>query len=313
MNENIKIGNFIKQLRKQRNLSQEDVAKQCNYVRSYISMIENGERELPPDLVLALSHILQFDLNNFIENIANFETEEHYLLVYELHNLINTNDVLAISNILKTNKLFEEFDYGEPKIIKLYCQVLVLLHIEKNTIEAYNLLIEFLSIDLSNLGSYKLQLNMPEKYYSLFLNLVICLSELNEIVLCKNLCILLVNFLEGSYFNPNLPFLNVKQFYKRYYVTCLNNLAYIYFLLNDFENSFIFCNKGIEYSNKLNILSLLPQLCELKVDINYNLDMIQDSVESYQEFKYICRLTNNVDYFNKTTITFKNKYPKLFG
>jgi transcriptional regulator with XRE-family HTH domain len=52
-------GNTVKELRKQKGLSQEDLAEMCNLHRTYIGGIERGERNIGLMNILHLAKALQ--------------------------------------------------------------------------------------------------------------------------------------------------------------------------------------------------------------------------------------------------------------
>jgi len=67
MNVNLFIGNKITELRKSRNLSQEDLAYKANIDRTYMSSIERGKRSISLAVAIKLSSALEISLLKLIE------------------------------------------------------------------------------------------------------------------------------------------------------------------------------------------------------------------------------------------------------
>ncbi len=306
------IGNIISTLRNSKNLSQEQLANLTNVSRSVIAKIETGNRTPTEEQLILLSNKLNFDLISFTNNIHNYKTLEHYLLAYELMKLINKNNISSISDIIDENSIFSELNYGEPMILKIYCETIVQIQINKNIDFALSSCIDFFNIKKLDLSNFTPKINMPNQYYSMILNLGFCLNQIKD---CSNAILLYnstIDFFENLYFNDKLPLLNVDNFYRKYYIILLNNLADTYFNSDDYINALSICTKAIDKSKQLNILNILPMLVKLKVELQYNLGELAISQETYIDFKSICRLTNNMSYFESSTDTFQTKYLNLF-
>lgn len=306
------IGKIINFLRINKNLSQDQLANLTNVSRSVIAKIETGTRNPTEEQLIILSKKLNFDLNTFINKIHNYKSLEHYLLAYELTNLINTNHISNISDIIDKDPTFLELNYGEPKILKDYCETIVQIQIKNNIEAAYLSCINFFNIKDNNFSKFTPKINMPNQYYSMILNLWYCLcrkSDYKNSIILSNITI---SFFENLYFNDDLPFINIDNFYRKCYIICLNNLSDTLFMVNDYINALNVCNKAIEKSKQLNVLNILPMLSKLKVELLYNLDKIYEAQESYIDFKSICRLTDNIAYYEKSTTDFIAKYPNLF-
>lgn len=65
----LKFGNQIKLLRKERGLSQEDLAKLSSLDRTYISSIERGNRNVALKNIEALAKALNLSLSELFEGI----------------------------------------------------------------------------------------------------------------------------------------------------------------------------------------------------------------------------------------------------
>ncbi|MBK2257657.1 helix-turn-helix transcriptional regulator [Francisella philomiragia] len=62
-------GNRIKKLRSEKNISQEELALIANLHRTYIGMIERGEKNLTLTSIQKLSRALEIDLSNIFKGL----------------------------------------------------------------------------------------------------------------------------------------------------------------------------------------------------------------------------------------------------
>lgn len=63
----VEFGNFIKNARNQQELSQSEVAKQLDITQSYLSRIENGERDIDLALAMKFCQVLSLDFQEFVK------------------------------------------------------------------------------------------------------------------------------------------------------------------------------------------------------------------------------------------------------
>ena len=71
MDLNKRIGEKIKKLRLERNLSQEKLAGLSEIDRTYMQSIEKGERNISINILFKISKALEIKMSSIIENIEN--------------------------------------------------------------------------------------------------------------------------------------------------------------------------------------------------------------------------------------------------
>lgn len=64
----IALGNYIKEAREQKGMSQQELGDKLGLSQTYISYVEKGGRELPFRKVLEFCKELDVSLNDFLEN-----------------------------------------------------------------------------------------------------------------------------------------------------------------------------------------------------------------------------------------------------
>lgn len=79
--------NILKQLRKSRNLSQEDVAKVLNTTVSTISRYETGEREPNLESLCMLADFFDVSLNYLLGRKQKVNSDKRLEIVYYLNHL----------------------------------------------------------------------------------------------------------------------------------------------------------------------------------------------------------------------------------
>lgn len=99
------IGQRIKQIRKERNLTQETLAERLDVSIGYISQIERGVTKISLDLLGAVSSILQCDVAELITGSATKTTE---YLERELYDEINRVELSKRKFLLKIIRSLNE-------------------------------------------------------------------------------------------------------------------------------------------------------------------------------------------------------------
>lgn len=307
------IGEIIRFLRKSKNLSQENLSDLVGCSREFISQVERNKCNLPDYLLLPLSNFLTFDIPRLIKNIDKYNNFEHYILSCELIDLIEKNDNYGISTLLNNKIIINEFNYGYTNILKIYCMALVEKHINNNLNLSTKLCLQQLKIsDISNIDEFIPKLSQEDRYYSTILVLGANLHIIGDFKHHKILLNNTIDFLEQNIFNDLLPNSTISYYFKKFYIICLNNYADVHFTLNDLNNALIYCDKAIYISTKNNILFMLHLILKLKIEILYLLDKVDEAKEIYTDFKSICRLMQQLTYFESSSEKFKIQYPRLF-
>jgi transcriptional regulator with XRE-family HTH domain len=72
MNLQRKFGLVLKRIRKEKRFSQESLANTADIDRTYLSDIENGERNISLKIIEKLCNTLQISLSEFFNQIENY-------------------------------------------------------------------------------------------------------------------------------------------------------------------------------------------------------------------------------------------------
>ena len=64
----VEFGKLVKEAREQREWSQRDLAKLLGITQPYVCKLEQGERNISLDLVMACCRILKIDIQEFVKD-----------------------------------------------------------------------------------------------------------------------------------------------------------------------------------------------------------------------------------------------------
>ncbi len=308
MNKDNTFGALLKSIRIKNDFSQENLAKLTNHSRSAISMFESGERLPTNEFLVSLSKIFKFDFISLIENIDKYKNLDHYLLVNEILQLVSIRDDEKINKIINEHPLIQEFDYGEPLLLRQYCEVLMLMDYHKDYNKTFELCTKFLNIDPDNIQNFKPKIRANKRYYSQTINLCCCLRFLGEYEKLLTLSKILVKFLEDTYFKTDIPLVDIDFFFKRYYLISLYNQADAYFKLKDYTKALEVCKTVVSQCSKQNILDILPNTYRLNTEILFSLGDFEEGKHSLELFRAVCVITDNLEDFESIVEAFRVKY-----
>ncbi len=307
------IGQVISYLRKSKKLSQEELSELLGCSREFISQIERNKRNIPEYFILPLSKFLSYNIENLIKNIDKYKTLEHYIISSKLIDLIEEMNYPELDTFLKNEIILNEFTYGYPLILKLYCTALIETYINKNVYTSIELCLEVLGIDdMKDIKDFHPVLNKEFRYYSTILILGVNLFELGNYELYTSLLENTIDFLEDNIFNKALPISTVHSYYKKFYIVILNNYADTLFVLGDYKSATLFCEKATDNCINFEITNILYLLLELKTEILYKSNKLDEAKTTFSDYQSMCRIVKKADHLKATENAFKTKYPLLF-
>ncbi len=305
------LGDIIKEKRIEHGYTQQELADLSGYTRALISKVEQSKRNPSEDLLLELSYILSFDFVSVYKNLGKYKSFAHFTLYNELLKSVEVRDIIKINELVNNKVIKDEFTYGETYIFREYCKTLVYLDIDNDVKRAHKLCLKALNIDESSLDTLRIKLNQSFHYYSLFMcygRILYLNKQINEekILLEK-----IVKFLEKNYFNSIIPSMAIDQFYKKYYIIALNNIADVTMRLGNYTDSITICDKAIEKSKELNVLNIIYDVLMLKCENLFMLNKVEEARTSYTQLANFCILTNHTKFLEHETERLKVSYPNF--
>ncbi len=300
-------GNLIKETRIKNGFSQQELSEHTTYSRDYLSKIEVGKRNPSDDFLVSISTTLNFDFSTLYKKLNNFRSLDDYFFTNKLVEYIETKDIDRIKQMLENEITAYKMNYGEPRMTKEYCQALIIFYIDSNIDKTLHYCLDILEITYDKLDDYEIKVSSPY-YYSLLLLLGHIMSEKNDYDMLENFLKKFLTFIDNYYLNDILPIYSVEYYYKKLYITILNNYADTLLKLGECQLALNQCDKAIDMSNKLNILSLLPYLYKMKVEILYVTGNSLEAKQNLNYFQCICDITNNNKYYDNIINYFKKQF-----
>lgn len=307
------IGDVIKKIRTEKNLTKQDVANNCNYSIDYIYKVEKGVRKPSSTLLHLISIYLEFDFLTLNDKLSDFKNYTHYFLTHRMIDCINKKDFETLQEYLDYTVVKNEFIYEEPLIVKRYSTLLIETNVNKNFKKALSLCLDMLEINIEEISSFTPRLNQHNYYYGTLLSLTRCFNFSKEYEVLLNIQERFILFFENNYFNEVLSISSVKQYYKKLFIIMLNNYSDTFFNLGDYIQSLYYCEKAISKAIELEVFSILPAILKLKILNLYKLNKLSEAKNSLKTFHAFCDITKNIDYYNKTVRILKKDYSNIFN
>lgn len=142
INEIIKVGNNIKKIRKERNISQKDMAKRLSMPSSTYSNYENNNREPNAQTLKKIASILNVD----ISELLNISTSQNKTSEKYLSDDINT--IKVIENLIKLCQF--KIDFNKLSSDDTELESSLKLAIKNNTIPLTYISNGYDNLDLTN-------------------------------------------------------------------------------------------------------------------------------------------------------------------
>ncbi len=300
------INNLIKQLRMEYGYSQQELADLIHCSPQHISRLEKGHRELTDDLISSLSQVFNVDFFHLKSKLERFHSIADYTDFYILRQCIENEDIAGI--VAKINELDaspKRFNSGEPLLLKYYCEALILSYQNKEYEKSLELCYFALNCSEEDLLSFVGNSPKVSTYYSIILLVLFNYYHLGKIDIALKISEQTLQHFKLLQNSNYFKFINQEYLFSKAYISILNNSGYLYLENKDYNSALDIANLGLENCNKYNILKFLSSLYELKFECLYHLKRYSEASNSYQDFKAICRITNNYSYFESSDVKYR--------
>ncbi len=306
-------GNLLKQLRKRKGVTQEELAKEISYGVRQIRRFERDETELTNEAIELLSRFYNIDLNSYLSIKKSFKHINSYKDYVRIRSIIESNNFTALE--VEYNKISDNPDFhsGEPLLLSLYCRSLILARLNENYIQSNYTC--FKALDVFGITDYITSLKtniLPEMVYPVLFLLGYNFDKLDEFDLSFELTHELYTHFNSFVFSNSAPLKSDMYHMKKYYIAAANNLAHLYFELKDYTKALKLVDEAIDLSNEFRINLYTHYFMLLKFEIYYMLDDLENAKKFYNFFQYTCELTKKIEYFNSVQDKLKAKYSLLF-
>ena len=252
MNEN-KTGNFIKNLRTENNLTQDDLAVKIPISRQAISKWEKGKSSPAPDVLNKLSEIFNVSINELLagERIKSIEQNNNtQLLIYKQNSKLKRRIMLVSLFLILISSIFVYYFITTYNKIKVY--TINASYDEINITSG--VLVKTTKKIYFNIGEInsKIDINDLELYY------IGKDSKKHIIYSCKNCDSLFISLIDYKGYNAYFEFSKLDFIINNMYLTInekTDNLNIKLKIKEDFSNNDFFQNKDIPNTQE-NIINI---------------------------------------------------------
>lgn len=311
--ENNLIGAMLVQLRKDKKMTQQDIADHLYCTREYVSLMENNKRGLASIHIIPLSQLLEFNFNIYLRNNHRFKCISHYMLAYELMDLVTNAKYKEIESILENNPLMYEFNYHSTVTLKTYLQSMVSNTLYNDYKASEDALLKLLNINSrEGIKHFNPIISSEDRYYSC-INLLACtLIYQNEFDYALTILTKAYDLIGKMYFTTLTPKSSVSSYFQRIYILIMNNLADVLFTQGKYNNSLELCNEAITIFKDFEIIYIAELILKLKIENLCCLDKLDEAKKDFDQLRHICEFKDCNNYYEETKQQFIIKYPKLF-
>lgn len=304
---------LLKNIRLEFGFTQKELADKLNCSQELISRIEKGKRDIADDILLSLSTLYKTNLFDYQANFKNFKNFSDYKLYHELLALADDeNNIELIQAKLNDNRI-ANFDYGEPLLLKNYCQSLVELYIQSNYDKCIKICLSSLECSSENLISIELNTLKSPFYYSSILTLAPALFKSGKVELAKTVSELFLKHFELMLENEFFNYSKNSYLYAKYTVLIMVNYAEMILATGDYLRANELCDESIRKSGLLNTLSGVHHILKTKSEAIYLSGNHKDAAIIFRHLEIYCKYSGLDTYFNKTSNLFKTIYPEIFN
>ncbi len=304
----IEINNLLKQLRKEYGYSQQELANMIHCSPQHISRLEKGHREVTDELISSLSKVFNVDFFHLKSKLERFTSIADYTDFYYLRQCIEKEDFVGIEKkIQELDACPNRFNYGDPLLLKQYCKALILSLLNKEYEKSIELCYYALNCSEEDLLSFVGNSPKISTFYSISFLLLFNYYHVGKIDTALKISEQLLIHFRQMQNNNYFSFINQEYFFNKAYISILNNSGYLHLENKDYTAALEIADLALDTCNNLNQLKYLSSLYDLKFECLYNLERYSEARVIYQDFKAICRITNNSVYFENRT----NRYKEL--
>ncbi len=309
----IDIHELIKKLRKSRGLTQIELAEQLGYSTRQIMRIESGEVDISKEAIDILSKAFNVDIHQYLSISHKFKTIECYEEYIKLRKAVENVEFESIKAGYERLKDNPNFQDGEKLQLILYCNSLILSYCDRKHTKSNEICFE--GLDVFGYRDYMsfLKTNiLTEMSYPLLFQICYNYFSIGELDLSYNLSLELYNHFKHIVFENSLPLKNDMYHMKKYYIGAINNLAHLFYELNNYEKALTLIDEAIILSNQFGINILTHYLMQTKFEIYYAMEDIQNAKTFFNIFEYSCEIHGKKNYFNSVLNHIKSEYNLLF-
>ncbi len=309
-------GTLVKYVRKSRKLTMKQLAELSGISERQILRIEQSEVvEGTLSTVYALSKVLNINLIEYSTIFTEFKTLDEYETYTKIRYLIETRRYDELELALQDFNLDElaNHEFSVLTQVIYYAHALITILKYQNQPRGINLCFTALNTTHENFNFINLKKYIrTDLSYAILSQIEASYFFLGNKEDSLKISTKLVSLIEETYYDTNLPVVNVSTIVFRTYITMLNNQADHLFLNGDYKNSILLCEKAVDKLVATNSIYLKHYLLFLLFENYYKLGELEKANEYFSMAIGVCLSENNFDYFEQEIKPkLKTHYPLL--
>lgn len=310
MTSEIYIGKFIRYFRKQKHLTQTQLAMGiCN--KDHLYAIEKGKYEPSLYLLEELSKKLNVDLFAYRHDIIGHNSFEVHEMFTTLNNYLFTDDIKNLKEFIPICEINSAFATGEPLLLLIYSKALVAFR-EDNFEVSLNLCISaFKELNLNPHLTETILTEIPNiglliiQHYAITLHILEKLDEALEIYE------LLYKEYQYVTERPIFELNKALHFQASNFMIISYNLSVLYTDKALYSKAEQFANKALSLSRKTKYIDMYIPLLLSLVDIYYNTNRIKQAQEIFDDIPTLVKYHGQENYYKDFLKVYKEYLPLL--
>lgn len=277
----ISFGEFFKNLRIHKGLTQKQLADNISYEYKAIARIESNQINPTFEVLSKCSTALCVDLVEIYKTYYNYHIVNTTLINIEIKESINTPFCEKYFNLYNQYKDYEDYKSGYNLQLMKFCETLHMVEIEQDYENAIPIILFGIKIDNSKFNKDDfINYKFSEVSYRLINLLAFAYYYTNEFKTSELIWKQLQLNLEKFFFSDSNITYDTNTYILKQYITVLNNNANTYLDNKDYENSIKLSKKGIDICRKYKDFTNLGYLYLIEFESYYQTKILDKAKQS---------------------------------
>ncbi len=301
------IGEVIRQLREEKNLTREDLACQLNTSISTIKRIETGKVNITSYTRMLLEGFFNININEYQHILKIYNNYTTYVIYNNLKESIYQKNLKQISKYSKEMKTKGDKSKGEPFFLYQF-SLMIISYENKKYKKAVKIGFDTLNkiefgtetIDNSNhLTELIKSTRLSPTLYSIINLLAISQDKIDTENRCCNLMEELFTHFKERIFNEEILVDKFKYEYRDKFIMIILNYASSLYDIGEYNNSIEISSLGIEKCIEYNNYRLLERLYSSRVKSYRKLNDYKKADSDIEKCIFICKMKGNESFLKQ--------------
>ncbi len=302
------LGKIIQELRTSANISRRKLAIMLDCTEMTIKRIEEGTTKISDYMIVQINTIFDINIYEYYGIISRYNSYSTYINCKKLKTAIDLHDIDTINNCVVEFENLNDFTKNEPFLILSYAKIVTCIDL------AESIKLCYLSLQITNLEEALELLDnikLNDNVYSILIALNANLELTNLLEESFLLSEKLYKHFKNIIFDNDIRLEKYNFDIQKKYIAIINNFSHNCFINSDYEKSLLLADEGVSLCLYFNTLHGIEYLYLLKMEANYFLGNINESLKYKNYFIVFCETKQNLTLLNKIKDKIKKLYPEL--